>query len=146
LEDVTGVESNVVIRLVDAWDEGEIVYLYRAGGWWKDEYDPASIPALIRGSFAFAVAIDTGTGRAVGMGRALSDGISDGYIQDLVVLPEFRKQGIGKEIVAALLRKCTDAGITWVSLIAEPGTESFYFPQGFKPMQGYVPLLWTGDC
>ena len=138
-------ESDIIIRLVDSWNEDEIMHLYRAGGWWKDEYDPGSIPDLIRGSFAFAVAVDPGTGRAVGMGRVLSDGISDAYIQDLVVLPEFRKQGLGKEIASALVRQCTGAGITWISLIAEPGTELFYRPLGFQPMQGYVPLLWKSD-
>jgi aralkylamine N-acetyltransferase len=138
-------ESNVVIRLVDAWDNEEIVHLYRAGGWWRDEYDPAAIPGLIRGSFAFAVAIDRKSGRAVGMGRVLSDGVSDGYIQDLVVLPAFRKGGIGKQIVAMLVSACKKAGIAWIALVAEPGTEAFYRPLGFHPMQGHVPLLWSDD-
>jgi aralkylamine N-acetyltransferase len=145
MEGVTAVEGDVVIRLVDAWDAGEIVHLYRAGGWWKDEYDPAGIPGLIRGSFAFAVAIDKKSGHAVGMGRVLSDGVSDGYIQDLVVLPEFRKAGIGKEIALSLVNACKTAGITWIALIAEPGTELFYRPLGFHAMQGSVPLLWRGD-
>ncbi|MCK9631439.1 MAG: GNAT family N-acetyltransferase [Methanoregula sp.] len=138
-------EGTVVIRIVDAWDQEEIVHLYRAGGWWKDGYDPGSLHDLIRGSFAFAVAIDIKTGHAIGMGRVLSDGISDGYIQDLVVLPEYRKQGIGKEIVTALVGHCTRAGISWIGLIAEPGTESFYQPLGFQPMKGHIPLLWTSD-
>jgi len=145
MEGVTAVDSDVVIRLVDAWDDEEIVQLYCAGGWWKDEYDPKTLPDLIRGSFAFAVAIDRKTGHAIGMGRVLSDGVSDGYIQDLVVLPEYRNKGIGKEIVAALVRQCSHAGITWIGLIAEPGTESFYQPLGFGLMQGHVPLLWTSD-
>jgi aralkylamine N-acetyltransferase len=145
LEGVAAVESDIVIRLVDAWDDNEIVHLYRAGGWWKDEYDPKSLPGLIRGSFAFVVAVDRRTGHAVGMGRVLSDGVSDAYIQDLVVLPEFRKKGLGREIALALVRKCTGAGISWISLIAEPGTELFYRPLGFHPMREYVPLLWESD-
>jgi aralkylamine N-acetyltransferase len=139
------VECDVDIRLVDAWNEKEIMHLYRAGGWWRDEYDPNTLPALIRGSFAFAVAIDRKTGHAIGMGRVLSDGVSDAYIQDLVVLQEFRKQGLGKEIALALVRECTRAGISWIGLIAEPGTERFYLPLGFQPMQGSVPLLWKSD-
>lgn len=138
------VAPDAVIRLVDSWDTDEILHLYHAGGWWKDEYDPATIPSLIRGSFAFAVAVDRKTGRAVGMGRVISDGISDGYIQDLVVLREYRKMGIGKEIVAALVRKCADSGITWIALIAEPETEAFYLPLGFHAMGGHTPLIWKG--
>jgi ribosomal protein S18 acetylase RimI-like enzyme len=137
--------ENVSIRLVDAWDTGEIVRLYRAGGWWKDEYNPDTLPALILGSFAFAVAVDNRDGYAIGMGRVLSDGISDAYIQDLVVLPEYRQKGVGKAIVAALVGACKSAGITWISLIAEPETECFYMPLGFHVMTGHVPLLWSGD-
>ena len=80
--------DGISIALVRSWDTEEIVSLYRAGGWWKDEYDPAEIPRLIRGSFAFVVAADTKSGRAVGMGRAISDGVSDAYIQDLFVYPD----------------------------------------------------------
>ena len=79
--------DDISVALVSSWDAREIVALYRAGGWWKDEYDPAEVPRLISGSFAFVVAADKNTGRAVGMGRVISDGVSDAYIQDLVVLP-----------------------------------------------------------
>ena len=92
-------------RLVDSWDEDDIVRLYRAGSWWKDEYDPRSINGLIRGSFAFAIAIHRASGHAIGMGRIISDGVSDGYLQDLVILPEFRHRGIGRNIVMALIQK-----------------------------------------
>ncbi len=135
----------MAIRIVDAWNERDIVQLYQAGGWWKDEYDPAALPALIRGSFAFAIAVDTKSGRAIGMGRVLSDGVSDGYIQDLVVLPARRGRGIGKQIVSALVTRCTESGIEWIGLIAEPGTEPFYRTLGFQVMHEAVPLLWKRD-
>jgi aralkylamine N-acetyltransferase len=80
--------DNISVQLVHSWDKIEIANLYRAGGWWKEEYDPDELPRLIQGSFLFAVAVDKKTGRAIGMGRVISDGVSDGYIQDLVVLPE----------------------------------------------------------
>ncbi|MGD0080997.1 MAG: GNAT family N-acetyltransferase [Methanoregula sp.] len=145
LREVTGLDDEIIIRLVDTWDKDEIVQLYRAGGWWKEEYDPDSLPGLIRGSFAFAVAIDRKTGHAIGMGRVISDGVFDGYIQDLVVLPAYRKRGIGAGIIAALVARCTGSGISWIGLIAEPGTESFYQPLGFSPMKGYIPLLLKRD-
>jgi aralkylamine N-acetyltransferase len=138
--------SKITVRLVHAWDEDEIVELYRAGGWWKEEYSSLEIPALIRGSFLFAVAVHEMSGRAVGMGRVISDGVSDGYIQDLVVLPTCRGAGVGKEIVAALVDSCKKSGISWIALIAEPETEPFYLPLGFKSMTGHVPLLYRGDA
>jgi len=139
------VGDEIVVQLVRSWDNNEIAELYRAGGWWKDEYDPAELGSLISGSFSFAVAVDKKTGRAIGMGRVISDGVSDGYIQDLVVLPEYRMSGIGREVVTALVERCVKSGIKWIALIAEPDTEKFYFPIGFIPMQGYVPLIFRGE-
>jgi GNAT superfamily N-acetyltransferase len=137
--------DNIAIQLVHLWDEVEIANLYRAGGWWKDEYDPKELPRLIQGSFLFAVAVNIKTGRAVGMGRVISDGVSDGYIQDLVVLPEYRKTGIGTQIVSTLVKKCVELGISWIGLIAEPDTEKFYLPFGFHPMEGHTPLIFRSD-
>jgi len=142
---VITVGDDILIQLVHAWDESEIANLYRAGGWWKEEYDQRELPRLIRGSFLFAVAVDRKTGHAAGMGRVISDGVSDGYIQDLVVLPEYRKTGIGTQIVATLVKKCVERGISWIGLIAEPDTEKFYLPFGFHPMEGHVPLIFRSD-
>ena len=145
MQEVGSVDDSVVIQLVHSWDEEEIADLYRAGKWWKEEYAVNEIRHLIRGSFAFAVATDTKTGRAIGMGRVLSDGVSDGYIQDLVVLPEFRKTGVGSHIVETLVQKCRKGGLTWIALIAEPKTEHFYSPLGFEPMEGHIPMIYRGE-
>ncbi|MDP2797171.1 MAG: GNAT family N-acetyltransferase [Methanoregula sp.] len=139
------VGDEIEVQLVRSWDNDEIADLYRAGGWWKEEYDPAAISSLIQGSFSFAVAVEKKTGKAIGMGRVISDGVSDGYIQDLVVLSDYRKSGIGKELVSALVDRCIQSGINWIALIAEPDTETFYLPIGFVPMQGHVPLIFRGE-
>jgi len=133
------------VRLIRTWDSGQIVALYRAGGWWKDEYTPEGIPDLIKGSFLFAVAIDTATGSAIGMGRVISDGVSDGYIQDLIVLPEYRRSGIGRKIVLLLIRACREKGINWIGLISQPGCDEFYRDLGFARMEGFIPLLYERD-
>ncbi len=142
---MTDLQTGVEIRIVPAWDEETIADLYRAGGWWQEEWDPAELAALIRGSFAFAVAVDTETGSAVGMGRVISDGVSDGYIQDLVVLSGYRGRGIGSKLVSTLVEHCTDANLGWIGLIAEPGTDEFYTPLGFWRLEGYVPMRYYGE-
>ncbi len=133
------------VDLVSSWPEEQIVQLYRVAGWWKEEMDASRINDLIRGSFLFAVAIDISTGRAVGMGRVISDGIADAYIQDLVVEGARRSWGVGRMILTRLLEECTSRKITWIGLIAEPGKEEFYGPLGFEPMPGHMPMLYNGE-
>jgi len=119
------------------------VQLYKAGGWWKDHYRSEGLNKLIKGSFAFAVAVDA-NGKAIGMGRAISDGISDAWIQDVAVLEEMRGRGIGRAIVKALLEHCKENGLGWIGLVAEPGTRSFYAPLGFKELPG-EPMVYEKE-
>ena len=97
---------------------------------------------MIRGSFCFMVAC-TPEGRTIGMGRVLSDGVSDAYIQDVVVVPEFRRQGIGQEIIRLLTEHCAARGISWIGLVAEPGTQVFYERLGYRALAGYQPMLFA---
>jgi len=138
-------EVEVDIRAVNAWDADEIVLLYRSAGWWHDgEDDPSEIPGIIRGSLVFFVAVDRVTGRAVGMGRAISDGISDAYVQDLVVLPELRSRGIGGAILGRILEACRERGIRWLALNAEKGYGDFYRRLGSGLDEGDPPMMYRG--
>lgn len=131
------------VEIVKSWQEDPIEELYRAGGWWKKGMDKRRLNELIRGSFLFAVAIDISTRKTVGMGRVISDGISDAYFQDIVVLPECRGKGVGRMIINALLDECLTRKISWIALIAEPNSGDFYGDLGFRPMIGYAPMLYT---
>lgn len=124
------------LRFVNEWPAGQLVELYKAGGWWEPHYDTDGLDALVAGSFLFVVAVDASTGRAIGMGRAISDGTSDAWLQDIVVLPDHRGKGIGRAIVKALLDGCVQRGLVWVGIVAEPGTRGFYEPLGFLRLEG----------
>jgi ribosomal protein S18 acetylase RimI-like enzyme len=138
--------DGVEIRVVTAWDAGEIVTLYRSAGWWKEGRDhPSQIGSLIRGSLVFVVAIDRGSGRAIGMGRAISDGVSDAYIQDLAVLPEYRGKGIGSAILRRILGALRGHRIGWIALIAEGGTGDFYRRLGFAVEEGDISMMYRGE-
>ena len=137
--------EQIEVKFIESWPENEIVELYKAGGWWKDSYNKSGIKYLLKGSFAFAVAVDKSSRKAVGMGRIISDGVSDAYIQDLVVLPEFRDKGIGQKLVKALLDYCISKGILWIGLIAEPNQDGFYSTIGFKSMKNYVPMRYQKE-
>jgi len=123
----------------------EITALYRLAGWWKPEQpdDPQMVFGLISGSHCFlAVRMD---GRITAMGRALSDGASDAYIQDVMVHPELRGQRIGTRIVQKLVDRLHHDGICWIGLIAERGSCTFYEKIGFDRMPNAVPMLMSDE-
>lgn len=132
----------VVFEAVETAPFEEIVDLYKSAGWWHDAPEArAIIPGMIRGSFRFMVA-RLPEGRIVGMGRVISDGCSDAYIQDVAVLPSYRKQGIGRELIRRLTEYCIARKIAWIGLVAEPGTREFYEELGYGPLAGYQPMLY----
>ena len=120
----------------------EIVNLYVSADWWHESSEArAIIPSMIRGSLCFMVAraLD---GKIIGMGRVISDGFSDAYIQDVVVLRDYRGRGIGRGLVRRLVQFCVDRKIGWIGLVAEPGTQGMYEGLGFGPLVGYQPMLY----
>jgi len=123
----------------------QIEALYRAEGWWgpDDTGRRNLIERLISGSHCFVVAEEEG--RIVGMGRAISDGVSDAYIQDMTVIGDRRKQGIGRVILAAILERLRADGIRWIGLIAEPGSRSLYQGAGFREMTAWAPMLMISE-
>jgi len=129
--------------LKDPTDEqiSQIVALYRDQGWWQpgDDRSDRLVSRLIAGSHCFVIA--TEGERIVGMGRVISDGVSDAYIQDLTVRRDRRKQGIGQCILKILLERVHTDGIRWIGLIAEPGSDTLYRRAGFREMDAYIPML-----
>ncbi len=120
----------------------DVVALYESAGWWQESPEARRIiPGMILGSFCFMV-VRTGEGKIIGMGRVISDGCSDAYIQDVVVLKEYRGSGIGRELIIRLTKACEEKKIGWIGLVAEPGTREFYERIGYSPLEGYQPMLY----
>ncbi|HQO18566.1 MAG TPA: GNAT family N-acetyltransferase [Candidatus Cloacimonas sp.] len=129
-------------KIVHETDAKAILELYLQAGWWKSEdgeRDLDIIAQIVANSFCFVIA--TVDDKIVGMGRALSDGISDAYIQDVTVRKEYRGNGFGKGIMRTLVNYLKDNKLQWIGLISEPGYEGFYEGLGFKVMISYTPFL-----
>ena len=112
--------------------------LYCEAGWIEAGDAAEFLVPAITGSTVAAGAFENG--ELVGFGRALSDGCSDAYIQDVVVRKDHRGRGIGREIIRFLEVELRCKGVDWIGLVGEPGTEGFYSRLGLKRQPGYT--LW----
>jgi spermidine synthase len=135
---------NIEYSIVKRADRDQIIDLYKQAGWWTndDDCDTSFVDKIIEKTFLFAVASDKGV--IIGMGRAISDGISDAYIQDVTVDRNYRKKGIGSGIILLLVKTLKQKGIGWIGLISEPGAENFYNELGFEVMKGHTPYIFKG--
>jgi ribosomal protein S18 acetylase RimI-like enzyme len=133
-------DTKIEMKLIKTAPLDDLVSLYKDAGWWKDSYGdaPEFLHGIVADSALFAGAFKNK--KMIGMGRALSDLASDAYIQDVVVLKEFRGRGIGKQIIQTLITGLKSYDVDWIGLIAQPGTTDFYEKLGFQPLEGHVPL------
>ena len=115
-----------------------IAGFYRSAKWISPEDDTAFLLPALQGSFLVAGAFVDG--ELAGTARVLSDGISDAYIQDVVVAPEYRGQGIGRGLVELLTSELRKNNIDWIGLVGEPGTEMFYRKLKWSEQAGFT--LW----
>ncbi len=139
-----GAAGDVAVYPIRHPDRNQIIRLYKEAGWWKPENDrrPEFVDRIAENSYCFVGAFHGE--RMIGMGRALSDGVSDAYIQDVTVLREFRGRGIGGKIIGRLIRKLRTDQVEWIGLIGEPGTGDFYKKLGFTEMKDSVPFIYKG--
>ena len=74
-------------------------------------------------------------GRPIGLGRAVSDRGYVVYIADVIVVPEYQGQGLGRVIMEELLKRIKESlkpGYrVMISLLAAKGKEEFYNKFGF---------------
>ncbi|MDE6025882.1 MAG: GNAT family N-acetyltransferase [Lachnospiraceae bacterium] len=84
-------------------------------------------------------------GNVVGMGRIVGDGAVISYIQDLIVIPEVQKQGVGSMIIERLIQyveSIREKDTTMMlCLMCAKGREKFYINHGFipRPTDGLGP-------
>lgn len=127
------------LRFLDSIDDAgkaELATLYRLVGWIGPEDGDDFLRGVVSGSLLFGAAFDGK--RIVGCGRVISDGVSDAYLQDIAVHPDWRRQGVGGRIVRFLTDELRRRGIDWIGLVGVPGTERFYPELGFEAVPGYT--------
>lgn len=88
-------------------------------------------------------------GKSVGVVRVFTDFITDAYITDVIITPDFQGRGLGRKLISNVLAYLKENSVSDVkltcSLYANPGKEGFYEKFGFQKLPnekyGYGMLL-----
>jgi GNAT superfamily N-acetyltransferase len=128
--------SNAVISLSDPIAQEEVLSLYVANRWSSAE-KPDLLMRALRNSHALATA--RMGGRLVGLVNAISDGHLVAYFPHMLVLPEFQRQGVGRQLMAAMLERYRD--FHQLMLTADGDAVAFYEAMGFT-RAGRTISMW----
>ncbi|MFN9141894.1 MAG: GNAT family N-acetyltransferase [Betaproteobacteria bacterium] len=102
--------------------------LLQASNWDNRVADPKTFAELVSHSQIALVAIKDD--QVVGLLRALTDGLFNGYISMVVVAEKYRQQGVGTALVKAAMDENQE--ITWVLRAGTSGVSAFYEKLGFN--------------
>ena len=109
----------------------EFLYLWESVG--NNAPSPEQVELAIKNTL-FRVSIYDNN-EIIGMARIIGDKGLCYYIKDVVVLPKYQKQGIGKKLIEEILKYVNDNGIKdteiFVELCAMPSVIPFYEKLGF---------------
>lgn len=116
---------------------------------WPVPLSPHSLLKVLEASSHAIVAIEEPSGKVVGFITALSDGILSAYISMLEVLPDFKSQGIGSELIRQMLEEYRN--LYMVDLLCDAESVPFYERFGLVPLQGmalrrYERLKFLSDA
>lgn len=70
----------------------------------------------------------------VGYVDSVSNGVTDAYIQDLIVRPDYQGKGIGTDLMKKMIASLKEKHIYMISVIFEESLKPFYDRFGFNTM------------
>lgn len=114
----------------------EIFPLYEAVGWTNYTTNPTMLQNALEHSLFILTARDE-EGKLIGFLRAVGDGYSILYIQDIIVLPEYQRQGIGTQLLRQTLEYFNEVYQIILTTDSELKTIAFYESNGFTALSKY---------
>lgn len=131
------IKKQEIVKLED------VLHLYQAVGWTNYTHQSEMLEQALSHSLVIYVALDGDA--VVGLIRLIGDGFSSIFVQDLIVLPSYQRQGIGSSLMKEALEDYKDA--YQVQLVIEQTEKNvgFYRSLGFEILSTYncIGMTWV---
>ena len=132
----------ITIRKQEIVKLEDVLHLYQAVGWTNYTNKPQMLEQSLSHSLVIYLALDGDA--VVGLIRLVGDGFSSVFVQDLIVLPIYQRQGIGRSLMKEALEDYKDA--YQVQLVTEQTEKNvgFYRSLGFEALSTYdcIRMTW----
>lgn len=124
----------------------DVLPLYETVGWTNYTTKPEMLKAAFENSLHVLAAFNE-EGILVGVLRAVGDGASILFIQDILVTPEYQHQGIGTKLLQQTLEKYKNVYQIQLTTDNSMKTISFYESNGFTSLISLncVSFMYTGN-
>lgn len=122
----------MTIKEYEKYISGEIIPLYESVGWTAYTADPDALEKGFKNSLLTLAAYEGE--KLLGIVRCVGDGETIVFVQDILVYPEYQRQGIGTALLRSVLEKYN--GVRQIELCTDdsPETVAFYRAMGFREL------------
>ena len=133
----------ITIRKQEIVKLEDVLHLYQAVSWTNYTNQPQMLEQSLAHSLAIYVARDGE--EIVGLVRLVGDGFSSIFVQDLLVLPSYQRQGIGSALMKEALGDFKDAYQVQLATEQTEKTLGFYRSLGFETLSTYdcTGMIWV---
>ncbi len=131
------IKKQEIVKLED------VLHLYQAVGWTNYTHQPEMLEQALSHSLVIYVALDGDA--VVGLIRLVGDGFSSVFVQDLIVLLSYQRQGIGSALMKEALEDYKDAYQVQLVTDQTERTLGFYRSMGFETLSTYdcTGMIWV---
>ncbi|HEX0252603.1 TPA: GNAT family N-acetyltransferase [Streptococcus pneumoniae] len=131
------IKKQEIVKLED------VLHLYQAVGWTNYTHQPQMLEQALSHSLVIYLALDGDA--VVGLIRLVGDGFSSVFVQDLIVLPSYQRQGIGSSLMKQALEDFKEAYQVQLATEQTEKNVGFYRFMGFETLSTYdcTGMIWV---
>ena len=133
----------ITIRKQEIVKLEDVLHLYQAVGWTNYTNQPQMLEQALSQSLVIYLALDGDA--VVGLIRLVGDGFSSVFVQDLIVLPSYQRQGIGRALMKEALEDFKEAYQVQLATEQTEKNVGFYRSMGFETLSTYdcTGMIWV---